>query len=104
MSKLDFGPDFPEGFMLGAKYEFQTRTGLVVTNWWCEFVRDAPGWKAVYLVEEDYHSELFGIGDTPRAAFESLVTRWTLANGGVESPMLRRTLPYMRQQLDEVGL
>ena len=91
---------FPSGQIFG----FDWYPAGQRTRWWCRFLIATGQWFATFLDESDGDTELFGQGDTPREAFESLVGRWLLLNGGVASPALHQHLVLMRGVLSEHGL
>lgn len=74
------------------------------TDWFGRFKKDAGKWFMTFLDDSDGDTELFGVGDTPREAFESLVSRWRILNGGVDSTELHQHLESMRMILAEHGL
>lgn len=92
---------FPYGAIFGFTYHPH---GKPEVDWYGRFKLDAGKWFMTFLDGSDGDSELFGVGDTPREAFESLVSRWTLLNGGVQSPALHQHLELMRGVLAEHGL
>lgn len=94
---------FPAGCEIGG-YEdtHMIRGGIIRTHWWCIFDYDAGTWLCNY-VHDETTTDIQGAGETPRAAMEQLVNRWTLLNGGVESPTLRALLPRMRLLFAEDG-
>jgi len=77
--------------------------GWVRTVWAGEFSFSGGQWHFTYLAEGDLTSDIVGHGDTPREALDSCAIRWTLLNGGVESPALRHILPRLRAQFEEDG-
>lgn len=107
-------PRFPHGYefggasiideVSGARHGFATHK--VKKEWYGLFEQVSDGrWLFTYIMgPAGDKTDIVGIGDTPRDAVESLVQRWTILNGGVESPALRNILPMIRDQLDEVGL
>jgi hypothetical protein len=95
---------FPAGTEIGGYDDvYHEKGGIERTHWWCHFDYDEGIWLAYYVADEQVVADLFGAGGTPRAAFEQLVTRWTIANGGAESPTLRALLPVLRLVFEEDG-
>lgn len=91
-----------DGKVFGAgRMTWHDQGGWVEEVWEGEFQWDRPSgkWKFIFVGEGDQLSDIEGVGDTPQEAFESLVTRWTILNGGVESPTLRYILPALRADL-----
>lgn len=72
--------------------------------WYCKFLYHAGRWFAVFLDGSGTETELWGDGDTARSAFESLVARWFIMNGGEAGSLLYEYLPSLRQNLDDSGL
>lgn len=78
--------------------------GLIRHKWYGLFQFEKPLWKCYFTDEEEApYLSLFGAGETPRKAFEQLVSAWTFANGGVESPYLKAMLGSMRSEMDAYG-
>lgn len=74
-------------------------------DWWCQFeFLMADKWKAHFLDEADNWTELFGEGETPKAAFDSLVQRYKIMNGGTASYLMRRLLPKLESAFTEDGV
>lgn len=72
--------------------------------WYCKFLFHSGLWFAVFLDGVGTETELWGDGDTPRAAFESLVARWFIMNGGPAGSLLNDYLPRLRETLQQQGL
>ena len=77
--------------------------GEDTAKWYGQFAIRHGKWFFSFLDENDEPTEMYGVGDTPREAFERLVFEWTFRNGGVESNNLRRILPGMREYFREDG-
>lgn len=58
-------------------------------------------WVCSY-VSDDTVTDIAGAGITPLEAFEQLISRWTILNGG-ESACLRHILPDLRSVFEEDG-
>lgn len=88
---------FPHGETFGGEAVLRTERGdLALHVFYCKFELDSGKWKAAFLAEGELPTDIFGAGDTPRDAFEQLVSRHTLLNGGVATPLLQRILPSLR--------
>lgn len=103
-STIEIGVPFPHGETIGGFADEQTPTGLVRKYWDGQFILHEGKWHCQFIGEDDQPTGLIGVADTPREAFDQLVERWTITNGGVESPFLRSILPTMRAELDAAGL
>lgn len=97
---------FPHGEFFGCeRYIYQTETGLKLGTWMCRFeLMDDGRWKCQYVDEKDEDTVLFEVRETPRAAFEALISMFKFSNGGVYTPTLEAKLPEFRAILDERGL
>ncbi len=84
--------------------DLPTPQGLIRQYWDGQFILHEGKWHCQFIGEDDRPTELVAVADSPREAFEGLVSRWTLANGGVESPLLRHILPSIRAELDAHGI
>lgn len=93
---------FPSGERFGFAYHPNTSRDRVI--WEGRFLLANGQWFCTFQDASGGDTELFGQGDTPREAFESLVSRWLLLNGGTASPLLYQHLPAMRELLKEHGL
>lgn len=95
---------YPHDVEIGGIHEFQTRRGdWEAVHWWCRFEHlDGGKWACHYLAGLDPVPGLSGTGDSPREAFESLINRWSLTNGGY-SEALAALLPGMRAMFSEDG-
>lgn len=100
----DTGP-FPHDELFGGGKVFQRPEGdYVFQQWHCLFEWDSGSWLATYVDEREMKlPELQGVGETPRDAFESLVHRFRLLNGGEETPALKHILPQLRAGFNEDG-
>lgn len=80
-------------------------THMVKTEWYGFFDRIDDGrWSFEYLAGKDgMKTGLYGVGDTPREAFESLVSRWTMTNGGLPSKAMQVIIPDLRAELERKG-
>lgn len=67
-----------------------------------KWMPDQGLWRLTFLEWNGKDSSLYGEGKTHKDAFESLVSRWTILNGG-ESPLLRQRLPYLRKAFNDDG-
>lgn len=103
-SRLQSDRPFPHGTVFGGYDDIRTKTGLVRIKWECTFELEAGNWHAIYMGEMDMKTDIRATGDTPRQAFESLVNRFIILNGGVETPTMSVLLPQMRAELDAFGL
>lgn len=73
-------------------------------DWWCQFeFLMADKWKAHFLDEADNWTELEGEGSTPKEAFDSLVERYKIMNGGGASYVMRRIVPVLESAFTEDG-
>lgn len=95
---------FPAGIDLGYYHDvYHVKGGWERTHWWCVFDVSPEGvWLCNYVADEQT-TDMLGTGASPRDAFESLVRRWTFANGGVVSPTLHALLPRLRAAFDDDG-
>lgn len=66
------------------------------------YSKETGRWRFYFIDERDNDTELFGEGETHKDAFESLVQRWTILNGG-ESKNLHNILPLLRQAFNDEG-
>lgn len=101
-------PVFPDGERFGGSIYGEKRgkygkKQLTKVTWECEFSRtDGGRWLVTYVADEAL-THIIGVGDTPREAFENLLARWALLNGGVQSDTIRELVPYMRSFFTEDG-
>ena len=98
-------PDFPHMQQFGASLILRQPEGdFAEQEFYCEFRHTEGVWLAIFMAGVDSPvTDLFGAGDTPRAAFEQLISRHTILNGGVTSELLRRILPTLRRYFTPEG-
>ena len=105
------GAEWPHGYFLRNAEVIDVRNHLgykekALFKFGVYFEKEAARWNCYYapeppaLVEQE---ELIGHGETARAAFENLIWKWTMLNGGVESDGLKIVLPDLRRELDAHG-
>lgn len=85
---------FPHGEIFG---------GNDTADWYGQFAFRHDRWFFSFLDENEQPTTMYGVGDTPKEAFERLVFEWTFRNGGVESANLRAILPLLRTYFNEDG-
>lgn len=111
--RIDGVVNFPNGEAIGGwalerRQEGNKRPEMVKVNWWCLFEQVGEKWLAHYAVPGHdsvvvSNPAIDATGDTPREAFEALVSKWSFMNGG-ESNAMRELLPQLRQELTDAGL
>ena len=96
---------FPDGEIFGVdRYVYDSPSGLVAGMWNCKFEELSTGqWRCVYVDQTDEETELFSVGDSAREAFEMLVNKFVVLNGGY-TPTLGANIHNMRARLDEAGV
>lgn len=97
------GAPWPSGEYFG--YELKNPAKAEKLQWYCRFLCTPEGyWFCTYQDGSLADTSLFGQGETPTEAFNSLVERFKVVNGGSLTPALQHYLPVLQQTLASEGL